>query len=159
MNLQPQVTLPSDRRDLTPWLAEAAKITSGDRRRDYGRPLLNFLRIAISWSNYLDFTITPAQVAFMMVLMKVAREQNTPKNDNPIDILGYMACLSDMDDHLKGMGYESGYYYLNGMSVVGMQTLYERVLRDKNRELTAQQKVVADWVDELIFHEPNPEKG
>jgi hypothetical protein len=121
--------------ELTPWLAEAASITTGARRRDYGRPLLNHLRIAIRWSNFLDFAITPDKVVAMMVDMKLARQQQTPKDDNFIDILGYSACLSDMHEQLRGMGYEDGIYIFKGMSVSGMQLLYERVLREHNEEM------------------------
>jgi len=90
------------------WLDIAAEITSGDRRRDYGAPLVNFLRIAILWSAYMEEYISPINVAYMMVLMKVAREMNTSKEDNPIDILGYVACIQTMDQDLKQHGYEQG---------------------------------------------------
>lgn len=77
-------------------------ITSGERRRDYGRPLANHLRIAIDWTLYLqkklkiDKIIHPADVVWMMVGLKQAREINTAKYDNMIDVAGYGACLDDM---------------------------------------------------------------
>lgn len=117
----------SEETTLTPWLEEAAKITTGDRRRDYGRPLLNFLRIALRWSNYLGITITPIQVGAMMIDMKLAREQHTPKDDNWVDMLGYAACVSDMNDHMIELGYAEGYKAFNHMSIAVMQALYERI--------------------------------
>lgn len=82
------------------------EITSGDRRRDYGRPLANHLRIAIDWTLFMhkklgvDKTITPADVVWMMVGLKQAREINTPKLDNSVDTAGYVACLDDMYQQL-----------------------------------------------------------
>lgn len=74
----------------------ALEITSGDRRRDYGRPLINHLRIALQWSNYLGVDITPEKVVWMMIGLKQAREAHTPKFDNLLDTVGYALCLDDM---------------------------------------------------------------
>lgn len=71
-------------------------ITTGDRRRDYGSPLVNHIRIAIMWSVYLQKRISPIDVAYLMDLMKAAREIQTSKFDNAVDTAGYMACVDSM---------------------------------------------------------------
>lgn len=112
-------------------LDEAKLITTGDRRRDYGAPLINFLRIAIGWSVYLGVTITPTKVAWMMIQMKVAREANTPKKDNLTDVIGYAACVDNMVLHAMEHGingdYEHVLSYLDTMSLEEMAALLENI--------------------------------
>lgn len=82
-------------------LAEADSIASDDRSRDYGHPLINHQRIAGIWNvqlgEILKSPITPRQVALMMIGVKLAREANTPKRDNLIDIAGYVKCIDMID--------------------------------------------------------------
>lgn len=67
-------------------------IINGARQENYGNPESNFSRIAAYWTQYLDKDISPADVAIMMVLMKVARLQNNISHeDSWIDICGYAA--------------------------------------------------------------------
>lgn len=79
-------------------LKRADQIAGQDRSRDYGHPSENFRRIADLWEAYLrnqpasDRLITSEDVAAMMILMKIARQQNTPKDDNLVDIAGYVKC-------------------------------------------------------------------
>ena len=83
-------------------LDEAKRITSGDRRHDYGHPSENFKRIADLWNAYLGVRkdpsapVSPEDVAWMMVLLKIARDVNTPHRDSLVDSLGYVRCLSMM---------------------------------------------------------------
>lgn len=78
-------------------LEEAARLTSGDRQRDYDHPLPNHERIARLWQAYLDGRnagpLTPVDAAWMMLLVKVARDQATPKRDNATDAAGYARCI------------------------------------------------------------------
>lgn len=100
--------------DAPRWLDTALQLTSSDRQRDYGRPLLNFLRIAIAWTLQLspvlkpNAIVHPLHVARLMIEMKMARDMNTFKDDNWIDTMGYAAVVDDMDRHLKELGYEKG---------------------------------------------------
>ena len=80
-----------------------SQITSGERRRDYGRPLANHLRIALNWSLFLQTAITPDKVVWMMIGLKQAREINTSKYDNLVDTAGYAVCLDDMYQQLVDM--------------------------------------------------------
>ena len=74
-------------------LKEAIKITKGARQTNYGTPEDNFKRIADLWSVYLGRSITPSDVAVMMILMRTARLMNDCKHmDSWVDIAGYAAC-------------------------------------------------------------------
>ena len=73
-------------------LEKARQCVCGDRDVQYGSPEESFKRIADYWSLYIDKTISPQDVAIMMILFKVAREENKDKADNWIDIAGYAAC-------------------------------------------------------------------
>lgn len=112
-------------------IEHALEITSGDRRRDYGRPLINHLRIALQWSNYLGITITPEKVVWMMIGLKQAREAHTPKYDNLLDTIGYSLCLDDMWQQLVELGRavdrEDAMGYMAGMSRADMTVLLEEL--------------------------------
>ena len=73
-------------------LEKARQCVCGDRDMQYGSPEESFKRIADYWSLYIDKPISPQDVAIMMILFKVAREENKDKADNWIDIAGYAAC-------------------------------------------------------------------
>lgn len=80
-------------------LDKAKRITSGDRQKDYGHPKENFKRIADLWNAYLknrkeSGEITVEDIAWMMVLLKIARDQNKPTYDNLLDSIGYVRTLA-----------------------------------------------------------------
>ena len=77
-------------------LEEAVKCVTGPRRRDYGTPEENFGLIASLWSLQLKHEVTPMQVALCLILLKVARQANSPKRDNLVDIAGYAQCASEL---------------------------------------------------------------
>jgi hypothetical protein len=70
-------------------LQEADRITSGDRRKEYGSAKQSFGTIARLWSTVLGFQVTPMQVALCMIQLKVARQMNGHKRDSLVDIAGY----------------------------------------------------------------------
>lgn len=78
-------------------VAEALKIIGGDRQNDYGPPERNFQRIADVWSVILGIEVTPAQVGWCMVGVKMAREVNCPKRDNIVDAIGYAAIIGEIE--------------------------------------------------------------
>ena len=81
-------------------LREAAALISGDRNKDYGSPRINFSRTAKIWSVIMGIEFTEADVAMMMVAVKVARyaERKNRVPDTWRDIAGYAACGFEVDD-------------------------------------------------------------
>jgi hypothetical protein len=86
-------------------LEEANQIAGDNRQRDYGHPKINHDRIAAIWNvqlgNKLKEPIAAREVALMMIGVKLAREVNTPKRDNLLDIAGYVRCI-DLIDEAEG---------------------------------------------------------
>lgn len=76
-------------------LSTAKDLISSDRREAYGPVKESFERIAAYWSMYLREDVTAHDVAMMMVLFKVARESNSHKTDNLVDIAGYAALAEE----------------------------------------------------------------
>ncbi len=103
-----------------PILEEVEKILSGARRKDYGTPKESFKRIADYWNAYLchkrdlvdrsaheedlpyEFLrgtyLDTRDVAMMMVLFKIAREENGHTHDSCVDIIGYTALADEMEE-------------------------------------------------------------
>lgn len=83
---------------------KAEEIIHGDRERTYGDPGINLRRIASFWNAYLsnktidndEFVIDEDDVAMMMVLLKIARQQHEYKEDNLIDAAGYLGLIERM---------------------------------------------------------------
>lgn len=70
-------------------LEEAKQIVTGARREEYGGIEDSFKIIADLWTVYLKKPVSSKDVAMLMVLMKVAREEYCHKTDNLVDICGY----------------------------------------------------------------------
>ena len=76
-------------------LAEAQRITSTDRQKDYGHPADDFARTALMWTGILaaklreGAVITAMDVPLCMISLKVAREGHKHTRDNLVDIAGY----------------------------------------------------------------------
>lgn len=74
-------------------LDKAKEIVTKDRQAVYNDPEDNFKIISKYWSYYLGYPVDPADVAAMMILLKVARmAANTEYLDNWIDVAGYAGC-------------------------------------------------------------------
>lgn len=76
---------------------EAKAIVANDRASDYGEANESFTRISKLWSTYTGTTITPWDVAQMMILLKVSRAKTSQKRDTLIDIIGYAECASKLN--------------------------------------------------------------
>ncbi len=73
-------------------LDEAKRIISGERQGTYGKPENSFGVISQLWTAYLGKEINCADVANMMILLKIARNSSgVYKEDNWVDICGYAA--------------------------------------------------------------------
>ena len=82
-------------------LEEAITVVTKDRATAYEEPEDSFKNIARLWNAYLaakrDPEITSADVANMMILLKIARLTNNPSHyDSALDVAGYAACLADV---------------------------------------------------------------
>ena len=86
---------------------KALKIINGERQDEYGAPEDNFRAIARLWTAYIvnkwldvrdvNFHLTDANVADMMVLFKMARMQTgRDKLDSSADLLGYALLGADL---------------------------------------------------------------
>lgn len=83
--------------------AEALRIQGADRQQDYGTPKQNFDDIATIWNAYLETVSTnppkllARDIAHLMILMKIARNNHKAKRDNWVDIAGYAQCGGKVD--------------------------------------------------------------
>jgi len=77
-------------------LQEAEEIVNGDRQQDYGDMQQSFDNIAKMWSVITGTEISARQVGLMMISLKVVRDNNKPKRDNVVDIVGYSYLLSKL---------------------------------------------------------------
>jgi len=80
-------------------LEKAQKIVTGARQATYGSPEDCFATIAGLWGSYLGISLSPTDVAMLMVLLKVARSKGrVDYADNYIDIAGYAACAGELSN-------------------------------------------------------------
>lgn len=82
-------------------LGEAWDIIHGDREKTYGSPDKNLSLVANYWNIYIkaltgtDPGLTGESVCLMMILLKLARLQNSPTHrDSQVDICGYAALMN-----------------------------------------------------------------
>lgn len=86
----------------------AAELIAGDREAQHGDKLRNFTNIAALWNAYLvtrpaHKDLDAADVAHMMILMKVARTQSGSLNtDDYVDAAGYAGCAAQVAQQLYG---------------------------------------------------------
>ena len=63
-----------------------------DRGKVYGHPSINFARQSARFSCLLDYPVTPAQAALLMVEVKLARIAESPNHiDSYIDAIAYLS--------------------------------------------------------------------
>ena len=92
-------------------LAEAARLTSGDRNAAYGHPYANLSHMADMASAYLNgkygvmIDLNSEDMAWIMVLAKISRTVASCKDDNYIDAAAYSAiageCRAIIEKHGK----------------------------------------------------------
>lgn len=79
----------------------ADSLTGGDRQASYGHPADDFKRTAAFWSALFGIEVTSEQVGLAMVLLKVSREVNRHKEDNLIDMAGYVRTVEMIYDYKR----------------------------------------------------------
>ena len=88
-------------------LLAAKKLINGDRQKTYGDALDSHARIAEFWSAYLGIKLDAADVAALMVLLKISRAVGTKRagqkhDDSYIDGIGYLALAKELESRLNG---------------------------------------------------------
>ena len=83
-------------------LQEAMRITSGDRDGDYGHPAEHWSRTVGAINANYGTHFKPRDWGMFMIFDKIAREQNRPKRDNLVDIVGYARCIEKVDERTRG---------------------------------------------------------
>ena len=84
-------------------LSTAATAVGGPRNADYGPPSEDFATQAAMFSAYLrrtngrEVAVVASDIAALMILVKLARQAHSPKEDNWIDAAGYAACGAECD--------------------------------------------------------------
>lgn len=83
----------------------ATEVICNHRQTIHGKPEDTFALIAEYWSEFLTkqtngvVLLTPAEVAVMMTMFKIARWQMNPNYcDNLVDGIGYMALAGELQD-------------------------------------------------------------
>lgn len=113
------------------------------RRNGYASPILNFVRIAIHWTDYLrnkgklakNSILDPEDVGFMMLLLKVAREENTFQEDNLADGMGYLDCIDSINQDMIRLGYDPGIEAFRYMNFRELLDLRDTLLKER-KEIT-----------------------
>lgn len=84
----------------------AEDLITGDRNKTYGSPTENFKNIAallnVQFAHKLREEFTAADVAIMMLQVKLARMIAQPKYDNWLDVAGYAACGAECQEEING---------------------------------------------------------
>jgi len=80
------------------WVCDEGKRLSNTvRQNSYGHPIDDWSKTAKMWSavltRKLKEDITAEEAAMMMVCVKMSREANMPKDDNVVDMAGYVNVL------------------------------------------------------------------
>ena len=97
-------------------LDAAAKAVLTDRNAAYGEPEDCFGLIAALWSRYTERDISSADVAVMMILLKLARVEGNPRHtDSWVDIAGYAACGAECAAAMSGCERVGGVDYGAGL--------------------------------------------
>jgi hypothetical protein len=76
---------------------DLAREATANRADAYGKPEALFEVIALRWSIRFGFKVSPRQVALCMLDMKIARADAGATGDTAVDIMGYGACLFEID--------------------------------------------------------------
>ena len=82
---------------------EAHEAVYGDREDDYGHPREDFTRTAILWTGLLQHKLADGayidaeDIARCQIGVKLARDVNSPKRDNRVDMAGYAITLDRLE--------------------------------------------------------------
>lgn len=74
-------------------LQEAISAIDNIKIQEYGDVYKSFSRIADLWSSILGTQVTPVKVGLCMIAFKISREVSFHKDDNLVDMAGYIYCI------------------------------------------------------------------
>ncbi len=88
-------------------LEEAIRLTSGERNKDYGHPLDDYLCTAAIIHALIQHKLKPGEeityqdaIRFMCAV-KLSRDCRNPKRDNMVDLAGYAHCRQWAEEEEK----------------------------------------------------------
>lgn len=96
-------------------LKEAEETIYGPREDTYGPPNVNLTRIADQWSLYMkqkydvDVKLDAEDVCWLMMDLKKCRQMHSPKRDNLLDSVGYIALIDRLSEGLNESQVEKPY--------------------------------------------------
>jgi aminoglycoside phosphotransferase len=87
------------------FISKALELVQGDRANTHGNKRINHGNIAALWTAYLrhfhglDHDLSPADIAKLMVLLKVARTMEGDYNeDDFVDMVGYAGIAGELEN-------------------------------------------------------------
>ncbi len=84
------------------FIRKAEQLVTVDRNIQHGNKHIVHDKISRLWSSWLSFNVTPADVAAMMVLLKLARSSTGDYNaDDYVDCIGYASILGEIKHKAK----------------------------------------------------------
>lgn len=84
------------------FIKRAEHLISGDRAIQHGCKHTTHRNIAALWSAWLNYNIAPADVAAMMMLLKLARTKAGDYNaDDFVDCIGYAGIMGEIKNKAK----------------------------------------------------------
>lgn len=75
-------------------LQQAQRLVYGERGEAYGHPREDFGRAAAIFNAISGERLDAADIAYILLAVKLSRQQNKGKRDNLVDAVGYLACLA-----------------------------------------------------------------
>jgi hypothetical protein len=84
------------------FIKRAEQLISVDRNAQHGCKHITHRNISALWSAWLNYNVTPADVAAMMVLLKLARTKAGDYNaDDFVDCIGYASIMGEIKNKAK----------------------------------------------------------
>jgi len=113
-------------------------VTSEDRQKRYGHPIINFTLTALRWTSRLQARgklrkgeyVDLEDVPWMMVDVKAARESWLHDDDNPLDACGYIRTYERIDEWLTDHNYQGGIAGLRGAPIHTLYKILEIALEE-----------------------------
>jgi hypothetical protein len=87
---------------------EAYDLITGDRNNDYDHPLEDYTKVAMIFQSLSGVSLTVEQAVLFPLAMKLARmrtasENNRWHHDSVVDAIGYLGCLSMINERKKAV--------------------------------------------------------